>query len=117
MPDDFYRFWDFCKSHCKDGQKPEQIFEKFGLELVGPFDVLAGKFQNADLFEPGDYLRHWRYYYDPPEFQTLFRKEKTGIHYGYWRDNPDKNCLIARNDATKNCEFDFVADNMFAAVM
>lgn len=117
MPDDFYRFWDFCKSQCKNEQKPEEIFEKFGLQLVGPFDVLAGKFDNADLFEPGDYLRHWRYFYDPPEFQTLFRKDKTGIHYGYWRDNPDKNCLVARNDAAKNCEFDFVADNVFGAVM
>lgn len=117
MPDDFYRFWDFCKSQCKNEQKPATVFEKFGLELVGPFDVVAGKFDEADLFEPGDYLRHWRYFYDPPEFQTIFRKDKTGIHYGYWRDMPDKNCLIARNDATKNCEFDFVADNIFAAVM
>lgn len=117
MPNDFYRFWDFCKLQCKNGQQPGQIFEKFGLELVGPFDVVAGKFDNADLFEPGDYLRHWRYFYDPPEFQTLFRKDKTGIHYGYWRDNPDNNCLIARNDAKKDCQFDFVADNMFGAIM
>lgn len=117
MPDDFFRFWDFCKVQCKAEQKPEKIFEKFGLQLVGPFDVLAGKFERADLFEPGDYLRHWRYFYDPPEFQTVFRKDKTGIHYGYWRDNPDKNCFIARNDALKNCEFDFVSDNMFGAVM
>lgn len=117
MPGDFYRFWDFCKAQCKAEQRPEQILEKFGLQLVGPFDVLAGKFEGADLFEPGDYLRHWRYFYDPPEFQTVFRKDNTGIHYGYWRDNPDKNCLIARNDAVKNCEFDFVSDNMFGAVM
>lgn len=117
MPDEFYRFWEFCKSQCSNDQRPEKIFEKFGLELVGPFDVLAGKFDDADLFEPGDYLRHWRYFYDPPEFQTLFRKDKTGIHYGYWRDSPDKNCLVARNDASKNCEFDFVADNMFGAVL
>lgn len=117
MPADFYRFWDFCKSQCKNEQKPEQIFQQFGLQLVGPFDVLAGKFDSADLFEPGDYLRHWRYYYDPPEFQTLLRKDKTGIHYGYWRDSPNENCLVARNDAQKNCQFDFIADNMFGAVM
>lgn len=70
MPTDFYFFWEFCKSKVKNNEKPECIFDKFGLNLVGPFDVLAGKFDDADLFEPGDYLRHWRFYYDPPEFQV-----------------------------------------------
>lgn len=43
MPPDFYSFWDFCKANAKKEQKPENIFVKFGLKLVGPFDVLAGK--------------------------------------------------------------------------
>lgn len=42
MPTDFYLFWDFCKANAKKDQKPENIFTKFGLKLVGPFDVLAG---------------------------------------------------------------------------
>lgn len=42
MPPDFYLFWDFCKANAKKEQKPENIFVKFGLKLVGPFDVLAG---------------------------------------------------------------------------
>lgn len=70
MPSDFYQFWDYCLLQKKDGQNAECIFDQFGLNLVGPFDVLAGKFDKADLYEPGDYLRHWRYYYDPPEFQV-----------------------------------------------
>lgn len=49
--------------------------------------------------------------------QTFLVKEKTGIHYGYWRDEPDGECLIARNDSTKNCEFTFVADNIFGAIL
>lgn len=49
--------------------------------------------------------------------QTVLVKEKSGIHYGYWRDEPDGECLIARNDATKNCEFIFIADNIFGAVL
>lgn len=70
MPEDFYAFWEFCVSQSKGNQKPEEIFKKFGLNLVGPFDVLAGKFNEQNQFEPEDYLRHWRYYYDPPEFQV-----------------------------------------------
>lgn len=89
MPPDFYLFWDFCKANAKKEQKPENIFVKFGLKLLGPFDVLAGmcifksshssfvtnifkigKFDDAQMFEPGDYIRHYRYYFDPPEFQV-----------------------------------------------
>lgn len=44
-------------------------------------------------------------------------KEKTGIHYGYWRDEPNGECLIARNNADDGCEFTFVADNLFGAVL
>lgn len=42
MPKDFYLLWDFCKANAKKEQKPENIFVKFGLKLLGPFDVLAG---------------------------------------------------------------------------
>lgn len=69
MPADFYAFWAFCQSEAKN-RPPETILDKFGLHLVGPFDVLAKKFDKAELFEPADYLRHWRFYYDPPEFQV-----------------------------------------------
>lgn len=44
-------------------------------------------------------------------------KDKTGIHYGYWRDDPAGDCLIARNDANKSCEFTFIADNLFGAIL
>lgn len=81
MPADFFAFWEFCEAEKKGNSKAEQLFSKFGLNLVGPFDVLAKKFHDVDPFEPGDYLRHWRFYYDPPEFQvsiifygTLFQK-------------------------------------------
>lgn len=77
-----------------------------------------GKFDDAQMFEPGDYIRHHRYYFDPPEFHTILCKEKSGIHYGYWRDVPtdNENCLVARNDSDKGCEISFVADNLFTAV-
>ncbi|XP_055625999.1 histone PARylation factor 1-like [Toxorhynchites rutilus septentrionalis] len=116
MPSCFESLWKFCVS--KSGEKPEDVFDKFGLRLIGPFDVLAKKFEHAKMHEPGDYLRHWRFYYDPPEFQTVFVKKGTGVHYGYWRDQPDDTSgLMAVNDANKGCEFKLIGENAFDAVI
>ncbi|XP_058835114.1 histone PARylation factor 1-like [Topomyia yanbarensis] len=116
MPDCFESLWKFCESKSKD--KPIEIFEKFGLLLVGPFDVMAKKFKDAKIHEPGDYLRHWRFYYDPPEFQTVLVKKGSGLHYGYWRDSPDDTSgLVAVNDVNKGCEFKFIGENVFDAVI
>ncbi|XP_014103467.2 histone PARylation factor 1-like [Bactrocera oleae] len=122
MPPDFYDFWKFANSLKKDitGEEILEYFEKqFHLQLVGPFEFLAGRFHKAKLREPGDYLRHWRFFYDPPEFQTIFVRRDTGVHYGYWRDLPkDSDCLlIARNDSLKNCKFEFIAGNVFDAFL
>ncbi|XP_065090538.1 histone PARylation factor 1-like [Ochlerotatus camptorhynchus] len=116
MPSCFDSMWEFCRS--KNEAKPLEGFEKLGLRLVGPFDVLAMKFKNAKMHEPGDYLRHWRFYYDPPEFQTILVKKDSGLHYGYWRDQPDDTIgLVAVNDVNKGCEFKMVGENVFDAVM
>ncbi|KAH8414136.1 hypothetical protein KR222_008802 [Zaprionus bogoriensis] len=122
MPPDFYEFWEFVNSLKKDATKAaalQHVESVFQLQLVGPFEFLAGKFHKAKIGEPGDYLRHWRFYYDPPEFQTVFVRPGTGIHYGYWRDVPQdkERLLLARNDATRNCEFEFVAGNIFDAFL
>ncbi|KAM7364255.1 histone PARylation factor 1 [Cochliomyia hominivorax] len=122
MPPDFYAFWKFVEQLKKDlkGEDLLLYMEKtFQIMLVGPFEFLAGKFDKAKIHEPGDYLRHWRFYYDPPEFQTVFVRKGTGIHYGYWRDDPhDKETLlVARNDAAKNYEFEFVAGDAFDAFL
>ncbi|KAH8344093.1 hypothetical protein KR084_004274 [Drosophila pseudotakahashii] len=124
MPPDFYEFWKFVCSLKSDPAKPkdaglEHLDKVFQLQLVGPFEFLAGRFHGAKLGEPGDYLRHWRFYYDPPEFQTIFVRRGTGIHYGYWRDVPQdkENLLIARTDSAKGCEFQFVAGNVFDAFL
>lgn len=72
MPADFFALWEFCELESKKSEL-ESYFNKFGLHLVGPFDVLAKKFHGIQPFEPGYYLRHWRFYYDPPEFQVKFQ--------------------------------------------
>lgn len=45
-------------------------FLPVGLKLVGPYDVLTGRMNTLDskYLEKG--VLHWRYYYDPPEFQV-----------------------------------------------
>lgn len=122
MPPDFYEFWEFINTLKKDTTKAEalkHIETVFQLKLVGPFEFLAGKFHKAKIGEPGDYLRHWRFYYDPPEFQTVFVRSGTGVHYGYWRDVPQdkERLMLARNDASRDCEFEFIAGNIFDAFL
>lgn len=41
-----------------------------GLKLVGPYDVLAGRMNEFDAKDVNKTVLHWRYYYDPPEFQV-----------------------------------------------
>jgi hypothetical protein len=57
-----------------------------GIHLVGPFEVLAGRF---DARTPAYHQHlHWRYTYDPPEFFTVCRGDADGLHYGYYLDDP-----------------------------
>lgn len=59
--------------------------DTLGLQLVGPFEILAGAHKNSKNPQPNFHL-HWRYYYDPPEFQTiLLGSEDTQHHIGYYR--------------------------------
>ena len=66
MPEDFYQFYDFCKECSK--KDPLLAFKIVDIKLVGPFDVMEGKFSKFEYQDK--YLRHWRYFYDPPEFQV-----------------------------------------------
>lgn len=48
MPEDFYQFWNFCKK-IKPANTLEALRE-VGLYLIGPFDVLAGKYLFFSIF-------------------------------------------------------------------
>lgn len=63
---------------------PEAL-KDVGLLLVGPFDVLSGKLKEAKWRKLSLYVIHWRYYYDPPEFQVGY-VVLTGEHvdYAFW---------------------------------
>lgn len=59
--------------------------DSLGLQLVGPFDILAGAHKNSKNSQPNFHL-HWRYFYDPPEFQTILTgSEDSQHHIGYYR--------------------------------
>lgn len=69
MPEDFFQFYEFCKSISKDN--PLSVCKSVRLKLVGPYDVLDGKIKMfLSENDKEAYLTHWRYYYDPPEFQV-----------------------------------------------
>ena len=60
--------------------------ELLGLNLVGPYDVLSGAYDDIEDSNITSYHLHWRYFYDPPEFLTVIRgDDKTGYHMGYYR--------------------------------
>ncbi|KAH9513974.1 mannoprotein [Bulinus truncatus] len=122
MPEDFYHFWDFCKRlHPKDPTRA--LADSLNLYLVGPFDVLQNKHKGVTKNKHGgqpNFLLHYRYFYDPPEFQTvLTTKEKSLLHFGYYRDDPkDAPVSVASNAPGESSKEKIIhcGDNLFAAV-
>uniref|UniRef100_A0A8D0AX86 Histone PARylation factor 1 n=1 Tax=Sander lucioperca TaxID=283035 RepID=A0A8D0AX86_SANLU len=132
MPEDLYHFWDLCKELCPDsprvgpslppalrsGQCDGALKDTLGLQLVGPFDILAGAHKNSKNPQPNFHI-HWRYLYDPPEFQTiLLGSEDSQHHIGYYRDSPDSlPSFVGENEAKKGCTITQMGGNVFAAVL
>ncbi|KAK6637464.1 hypothetical protein RUM44_007881 [Polyplax serrata] len=112
MPKCFYSFFDFCESINKDD--PTKAIEFCGLKLVGPYDVLLGKINLS--FDRTLALCHWRYYYDPPEFQTVLASNSSGFHVGYWRDDPKEQPVFLASNNAVNCTFKVEAENLFGTV-
>nr|XP_036854829.1 histone PARylation factor 1 isoform X2 [Manis javanica] len=85
MPEDFYHFWKFCEE--LDPEKPaDSLSTSVGLRLVGPYDILAGKHKMKKSSASLNFNLHWRFYYDPPEFQTIIVGDnRTQFHMGYFR--------------------------------
>lgn len=117
MPEDLYHFWDFCKELSPDSPC-DALKDTLGLKLVGPFEILAGSHKTKKSPEPNFHL-HWRFYYDPPEFQTiLLGNEDSQHHIGYYRDTPDSlPSFVGENEAKKGYTITQMGDNVFAAVL
>ncbi|GBP07019.1 Histone PARylation factor 1 [Eumeta japonica] len=112
MPSDFYIFFEKLK---EDGSI-EEILSSVNLQLIGPYDLLLGKLPMIE--EKELYLIHWRFFYDPPEFQAVLKcKGKSQLHFGYFRDNPNEAPeFVASNDSEKDCKITPLAHNIFGAV-
>ncbi|KAK1886671.1 cGMP-specific 3'5'-cyclic phosphodiesterase, partial [Dissostichus eleginoides] len=117
MPEDLYHFWNFCKELCPESPRGA-LKDTLGLQLVGPFDILAGAHKKSKSPQPNFHL-HWRYLYDPPEFQTILLGSKDREHHiGYYRDTPDSlPAFVGENEAKKGCTITQMGDNVFAAVL
>lgn len=115
MPDDFYLFWEFAKTI--NHRKPCSAFSHAFLEwnLVGPYDVLSGLITDFHGFSKENLLRHCRFYYDTPEFQTLIvKKDANSTHYGYYRDEPEEDKpIVVMNKANLGGQLHEVGDNLF----
>ncbi|CAI9158689.1 unnamed protein product [Rangifer tarandus platyrhynchus] len=117
LPEDFYHFWRFCEG--LDPERPaDSLSASLGLRLVGPYDILAGKHKIKKKAAGLNFNLHWRFYYDPPEFQTIIIGDsKTQFHMGYFRDSPDElPVFVGTNEAKKNCIIVQSGDNVFSAV-
>uniref|UniRef100_A0A8D0BT07 Histone PARylation factor 1 n=1 Tax=Salvator merianae TaxID=96440 RepID=A0A8D0BT07_SALMN len=117
MPEDFYHFWKFCEELTPENPC-DALKSSLGLRLVGPYDILAGKHIQKNRLGNVNFNLHWRFFYDPPEFQTIvIGDNKTQYHMGYFRDVPDELPVwVGENEAKKGCTISQVGDNIFAAV-
>jgi hypothetical protein len=113
FPDDLIRLWDLARRVRP--LEPLRAFEDtLHLQLVGPFDVLAGKFDRHTTRYP--VAQHWRYPDDPPELFTVLVGED-GLHWGYWLDAPgaSRPCVVAAY-ADQGFEPDRYGDDLVTAV-
>ena len=85
FPEDLFRFWEFV-NRLGPLEPLQALFDTLHLQLTGPFEVLAGRFDGRKSRH--SILLHWRYYNDPPEFFTVLTGDIDGLHYGYWLDDP-----------------------------
>ncbi|XP_050362636.1 histone PARylation factor 1 [Nymphalis io] len=113
MPPDFYKFYE-CLN--KESESIEKLLANVNLQLIGPYELFLNKL--PILKDKNMYLIHWRFFYDPPEFQAIIKKKgKSEFHIGYYRDDPkEKPVFLARNDSSADCIITPISENIFGAV-
>jgi len=134
MPNDFWEFWKFAVS--VDRANPlEALVPTCGLRLVGPFELLSDQSDILDKTKretvlQNDLLCHHRYFYDPPELQTVIisTDPDSTFHLGYFRDSPKElPAFVSASGGTAKEEkitdgfsskarIQLVGDNLFGAV-
>ncbi|MFO0841543.1 MAG: DUF2228 domain-containing protein [Gemmataceae bacterium] len=115
FPDDFYQFWELA-SKLSPLDPLHALAGPLDLALVGPFEVLAGRFDGR--VPRHSLLLHWRYHDDPPEFFTVLAGGGDGLHHGYFLDDPDAGPAgcVASYFARDAYELSTDGDTLFEAV-
>ena len=111
------QFWDFCLEMNKDS--PCSALKELGMELVGPFQVMASVIKEIPVNEiTHDCMEH-RYYFDPPEVMTVIQMDTVkGSHIGYYTDHPlTQPNFIVLCPNKENCVIKPIGDNLFQAVI
>ncbi len=110
--DDLFAFWEFANRLRP--LEPLHALSELNVSLVGPFEVLAGRFDGRSP-RLSQYL-HWRYHDDPPEFFTVLYGGD-GLHWGYYLDDPPtKEGCVAAYYAGDAFEITADGDTLFEAV-
>jgi hypothetical protein len=114
FPDDLYRFWEFA-NRFRPLEPLNALSETLGITLVGPFEVLSGRFDGCSpRLSP---LLHWRYHLDPPEFFTVFAGNADKLHWGYYLDDPPHSPgCVASYYANDAFELSTVGADLFQAI-
>jgi predicted DNA-binding WGR domain protein len=81
FPDQLFAFWRFAEP------LRAKLLEVLGISLCGPFDVLAGRFDDGWPDLP--MLLHMRFRLDPPEFFTVMLGNTDGEEWGLYADDPE----------------------------
>lgn len=86
FPAELERVFSFCRS-LKPLDPLRALEEPLGITLVGPFEVLDGRFDKVN--PPAPILLHHRRPWELPEFFPLLAAEDGSQHWGYFLDDPD----------------------------
>jgi hypothetical protein len=114
FPDEFYHFWEFV-NRLAPLDPLHSLAEALDVVLVGPFEVLAGRFDGR--VPRRSLLLHWRYYDDPPEFFTVLAGGIDGLHWGWFLDDPPAGSgCVASYYARDAYELSTDGDTLFEAM-
>jgi hypothetical protein len=114
FPEDLFAFWAWV-NRLAPLAPLQALSEALDVTLVGPFEVLAGRFDGH--VSRHSLLLHWRYYDDPPELFTCLAGGSDGLHWGHYLDDPaaGEGC-VASYYARDAYELSVDGDNLFEAV-
>ncbi len=86
FPEDLHRFFAACRQE-KPLEPLKALEDSLGLRLVGPFEVLAGRFDKVE--PPAPILLQGRKRWDLPEFFPVLEEIDGTRRVGFFLDDPD----------------------------